>query len=318
MRTRRDFLAASSATLVMSMGMASPIPGVLSPVSNQSPAGKSVIDWSYGMRPLFCIAYIDPGIKSQQGQEEQVAKYPIALVPQDDRAHFRLWREKVRRLNPTIKMLAYQMVIEETTVPGPGHDVMRSAHNSWFQRGGISPTVTYRTSTSAKRKRIFDPRLDEWQEKFLSACDKTLRSDDYAGLFLDQCTIYRSIIGNPIVYRAMEGALQKALLALREIHPKKIIIGNSRNSWLGLNGEMNESRPKDLERETRILPGRVSSRLELFHFYMQNHHDTESARKLFLLALKNKAFFGVNVNAQTVREYDFINEVLGEYVIQAS
>jgi len=316
--TRRGFLAASSATLMMPMGMAAPIPDILFPASNQPYAGKPLIDWSYGMRPLFCIAYIDPGIKSQQGQEEQVAKYPIALVPQDDRAHFRWWRERVRRLNPNIKMLAYQMVIEETTVPGPGHDVMRSAEKSWFHRGEISPTVTYRTSTSAKRKRIFDPRLDEWQEKFLSACDQTLRSDDYAGIFLDQCTIYRSIIRNPIVYREMTDALQQTLLALRERHPSKIIIGNSRDSWLGLNGEMNESRPKDLKKETRILPDRGSSRLELFHYYMQNHHDTEAARKLFLLALENKAFFGVNVNAQTVREYKFIDEVLDDYIIKAS
>ena len=35
-------------------------------------------------------------------------------------------------------------------------------------------------------------------------------------------------------------------------------------------------------------------------------------------SIKNKAFFGVNVNAQTVREYKFIDEVLDDYIIKAS
>ena len=318
MITRRDFLAASSAALLSPMGMAVATSDVLSPLSNQASVGKTIIDWSYGMRPIFCIAYIDPGIKSQRGQELSVAKYPLALVPQDDRPHFRAWREKVRQYNPDIKLLAYQMVIEEPTVPGPGHDVYRNLEHVWVEYpGGFVPTVTYRTNVGA-RKRIFDPRNEKWREGFLKACNAVMESDDYDGLFLDQCTIYQKAALTEHVRDQMFVSLNNVLNDLRAQMPSKILIGNSRYSFPSLNGEMNESRPKELKKETRILAGREPRRLELFHYYMKNYQDTESAKKLFRLALENKAFFGVNVNAQTVKTYEFIDEILDEYIIKVS
>lgn len=77
------------------------------------------------LAPLYAVAYVNPLLPDQQGQETTVAKYPMALVPQDDREPFRKWRDQVRQLNPLIVLLGYQMTSLETTSPGPGHDRLR-------------------------------------------------------------------------------------------------------------------------------------------------------------------------------------------------
>jgi hypothetical protein len=269
--------------------------------------------WSHGMPPLFCTAYIDPGIDSQKGQERFVAKYPLALVPQDDRKHFRRWRDDVRNINPEIKLLAYQMVIEETTVPGPGHDFLRQVKDSWVSYpGGYTPTVTFRTAVGKRDHRIYDPRSNEWQNRFLEACHKTLNSYPYQGLFLDQCTVYAKAALIPSVRDEMHAALQSALYELRKAHPDKIIIGNSRYSWGGLNGEMNESRPLDMAKESSHYQWHVKPRYELFHYYMNSHLD-EVAKDLFVKAISNQMFYGAGINAQTVRWYPFMDDVLSEH-----
>ena len=313
--TRRDFLAASSAALLTPMGMAAPIPDILSPASNQPYADNSLIDWSYGMRPLFCIAYIDPGIKSQQGQERSVAKYPLALVPQDDRPHFRAWRKKVRQYNPNIKLLAYQMVIEETTVPGPGHDVYRNLKNVWVKYpGGYVPTVTYTTNVGA-RKKIFDPRNEMWREGFLKACEAVMNSDEYDGLFLDQCTVYQKAALTVDVRDQMLASLNHALNDLRVRMPRKILIGNSSSSFPALNGEMNESRPSNLAKETSVDLQRRVPRLELFHYYHKQDYSESEIEAMFKLAISNRAFFGCSISAQSVRWLNYFDRILRDYRI---
>lgn len=277
---------------------------------------KQIIDWSYGHKPLFCIAYIDPGIEVQKGQEAEVAKYPIALVPQDNRLRFRRWRDKVRRLNPDIKLLAYQMVIEETGIPGPGHELMRTLEDPWVRYpGGIVPTVTFATNVSGKRKRIFDPRRELWQQAFIQACQSTLASDDYDGLFLDQCTVYNKAALDPRVKREMLNALGATLDTLRSTLPNELIIGNSHYSWPALNGEMNENRPKRAAKEFLIDARRKVPRMELFHKYYRDGETSDELKDYFNLALKNKAFFGCALNAQTARWLPMFDQVLANYEI---
>ena len=88
--------------------------------------------------PLYCIAYITPDAPGQGGQEAAVARYPLAIVPQEDRSAFRRWRDAVRTLNPNIVLLGYQMVHEEPLTPGPGHDELRKASHSWCSISTLS------------------------------------------------------------------------------------------------------------------------------------------------------------------------------------
>ncbi len=280
-------------------------------------ANQNIIDWSYGMKPLFCVAYIDPGIKGQEGQEAAVAKYPIAIVPQDDRKRFRVWRERVRQLNPDIKLLGYQMVIEETSVPGPGHRHLNKVDNGWVESPtGHTPTVTYRTNVSEKRKRIYDPRKKSWQDGFLESCLSLTESGDFDGLFLDQCTVYLAASLSPSTRTEMRESLGKTLFQLRALLPRTLIVGNSSYSWPALNGEMNEGRSKDLPKECAVDAARIVPRLEMFQFYYSEKTKHKVA-DMFRLALQNRAFFGSTVNAQTAGWLVEFDNVLGQYDITA-
>ena len=105
--------------------------------------------------PLFCTAYITPDVPDQAGQENLVARYPLAIVPQDNRYASRRWRDSIKNLNPDICFLGYQMVMEETTSPGPGHKRLSDLKGAWSRYPwGTIPTV----GPSWKRRRIFDPR----------------------------------------------------------------------------------------------------------------------------------------------------------------
>lgn len=276
----------------------------------------NVIDWSWGMKPFFCVAYINPGIKSQKNQEKHIAKYPIAIVSQGTQKYYLEWLDRIVGINPKIKLLGYQMVIEETLNPGPGHDILRSAKNAWVTYpDGTIPTVTYRTNVKNTRKRIYDPRSNSWQRKFIDGCSAVLDSYRFDGLFLDQCTVYSGAAKNKDDFRGMMDSLNEALILLRERYPEKIIIGNSKYNWTALNGELNESRPNKIiaEMDTEFI--RNVKRLEMFHLYTQESYSDEFIKKLIRDAFASKAFFGCSPNAQNVRWLSVFDDVLKEYSI---
>lgn len=203
--------------------------------------GKRVEQMRSGKK-LFSVAYIDPAIPIQQNQEEEVAKFPLILVPQDIRSHHVKWRDKIRGFNPNIVMLAYQMTIEEITVPGPGHDIMRAfGDHAWV----LDPDgVPYSVEISpGKFRKMYDPRTPGWKEMIVEACGVTLKSYDYDGLFLDQCTIFRKVAPDTGTFNSMMEALRDTLQAIRKAYPNVILVGNSKYHWPMLNGQMNENRP---------------------------------------------------------------------------
>ena len=256
--------------------------------------------------PLFCTAYITPDAPGQEGQESLVAKYPLALVPQDHRMHFRKWRDRVKRIHPEIVLLGYQIVIEETTVPGPGHDELRKIVNSWATYpNGFVPTV----GPLSKRRRIFDPRTEEWQEGFLTACQATLASYPYEGLFLDQCTIFRKSHPSRQEKVKMEVALQKALVELRKEFPNKLFVGNCRDNWQGLNGEMVEGRKASPE-ELRRISGHILPKLDLFASRLMHDNDIATVKRDMTFAHANHAFYGASVDYQHVLWFDIFDEVV--------
>ncbi len=308
---RRDFLGAMAAASIPDMIIAALHGGS----EQAAESAKAVIDWSGGVPPLFCVAYIDPGIDSQKQQEGRVARYPMAIVPQDDREHFVAWRDKVREINPDIKLFGYQMVIEETTVPGPGHEVLRRADRAWIKfPGGYAPVVTQKLCDGRTRDyRIFDPRVKQWQDLFIESCLTTLESYSYQGLFLDQCTIFNKAAPVSSMKEEMIDALNVTLSNLRKEVGNKILIGNSSLSWTALNGEMNESRPEDMYDEFNENVQHYKPRVEMY----MNRISSEKARmtisSMFERAIKYKAYFGVSENYQTVKWYDEFDKVLDRY-----
>ena len=251
---------------------------------------------------LFCVAYVSPQPR-RDNQEAIVAKYPLAIVPQDIRPHFVKWRNKVRSINPDIWLLGYLNIHTESAVPGPGHDRLRRVKDAWsVYPWGKVPTAP--SGSIPKGARIYDYRNPEWRLAFLEACYVTLKSYPYQGLFLDNCTVYN--IASPIVSvrEEMKASLQRVLLALRRIFPTTIFVGNSHFSWSGLNGEMNEGRPQDIATEFAPFPGHVDPRLELFLTMLKSKNDIATLKRDIALSKSYGACYGASVTGTQVLWFD--------------
>jgi hypothetical protein len=260
--------------------------------------------------PLFCVAYITPDAPGQGNQEWAVARYPLTLVPQDIRPPYRKWRDKVKHINPRIYMLGYLVAIEQSLVPGPGHDKLREIKNSYcVYPDGFVPTVPEPYGAM----RVFDPRNKEWQGKFLEACHATLASYPYDGLFMDHCTIFNIASPVPSVKEEMRVALQETLLILRKEFPNILLVGNSHYSWNGLNGEMNEGRPSDIKKELEPFAGHVLPRVELVLASLKDKYDLETVKKQMLLAHSHGGFYGASIDGQHILWFDIFDEVISEY-----
>ena len=305
--TRRNFLkwsmggiASLSSTLVISK---SPIAQVV-PVSSNSQIGS--------IPPLYCVAYINPDLPNQANQEAVIARYPLTLVPQDMRVTHVRWRDHIKHLNSNISMLGYQQVITETSIPGPGHEVMRRVKDAWCAYpGGMTPRGSL--GRSREDPRLFDPRKGEWQEAFLEACRTTLQSYPYAGLFLDNCTVFEMAHPVPAVKSEMRQALQATLLRLREEFPKVILIGNSSYNWKGLNGEMNESRPKKMIEELASFDGHALPAMDLYVSMLTDSNDVARVRREMVVAHSQGASYGACVDYQHVLWFDAFDEIMAKY-----
>ncbi len=262
--------------------------------------------------PLFCTAYITPDAPGQGGQEAMVAKYPLANVPQDNSIIFRRWRDKVKSLNPEILMLGYQMVIQETKVPGPGHNRLNRVKNSFCTYpGGYAPTVP--GAFPGDLSRVFDPRTIEWRNGFLDACSETLASYPYDGLFLDQCTVFTKAAPLPWERKEMLEALRETLLELRKRHPQAILVGNSSHSFAGLNGEMNEGRLNDIPKEMAPFAGHAQPRVELLQTIIRRADDVDTVMSDMAIAHSYGAFYGACVEGTHVLWFDVFDEVISSY-----
>lgn len=262
--------------------------------------------------PLFCFAYIDPSIPSHANQESIIARYPLTIVPQDVRPMYIQWRNRIKHLNPNILMLGYQMVIEETTVPGPGHEVLRSVKDSWCTYpGGYLPTV--QVKPGPRNFRIYDPRKPEWQDSFLASCRATLQSYPYDGLYLDQCTVFEIAHLLPAVKAEMRQSLQVTLLRLRREFPDTILIGNSSYNWQGLNGELNEGRPEKMLEELAPFDGHAQPTMDLYESLLKDPNDIEKVKREMALAHSRGAYYSAAVDNQHVLWFDAFDEVMAKY-----
>lgn len=305
MNRRQLVVGASSATLVSlfpSAGQTQVDLGKLALRAAASHRGRLI-------PPLYTIAYIEPDRPSERGQEEIVAKYPMALVPQDDRPRYRQWRDDIKKINPEIVFLAYQMTIEEASQSGrgPGHNLMdRVVKESWIKWPWGTPVRVGRTP-----RRIFDPRSAEWKAAFLDACDLTLASYPYDGLFLDQCSVFGAHHPLESVRREMRAHLQEVITELRKRHPEAILVGNSTYNWSGLNGEMSENRESHFASELAPFPGHYSPNINLALVQLDGElgHDVDVRTKL-LSALSLGAFFSASVSSRRVSWFPVYDELL--------
>lgn len=261
--------------------------------------------------PLFCTAYINPTVPKQKGQESIVARYPIALVPQDVGIEFKQWRDRVKGLNPSILLLGYHNVNKTSVIPGPGHDKQRELENSWCTYpNGFIPTVL----SSGANVRLFDMRKKEFQDNFLEACRAVLNSYPYDGLFLDNCTVFPICHPDEGVRAEMRQALQNTLTILRKEFSTQILVGNSSYHWSGLNGEMNEGRPNNMD-ELNPYGGHVAPRIQMYLSQLSHSHDIAFMKKEMARAYSHGAFFGASLRADFSQAlwFDEFDDVIAEF-----
>ncbi len=304
---RRKFIT-SIATLTSAQLLSIPSLTTAAPVTTLGPEAKRRAGKISTMPRLFCTAYITPNAPGQGNQEHLAAKYPLIIVPQDTSKQFVEWRDKVRQLNPDIIMLGYQVVIEETTVPGPGHDRIRELKKDIWSK---YPDCSYPTvGPSYKQRRLVDPRDTDWENAFLEGCYRTLTSYDYDGLFLDQCDVFPIAHPQLEIRNEMRYALQSTLLKLRAIIPNSIIVGNTKNSWSGLNGEMNEARSDEILDELKQFAHHKKPVVELVQTRLSGNLDKNKIISDMALAHSKGAFYGAAYDYQHILWIDEFDEII--------
>jgi hypothetical protein len=272
--TRRTFLTGSAAALAVPT-LAGPgiAGGILEPVAREI-INKNLVTRLKAAPKLFCIAYIEPSIRDQSGQEATIARFPLVIVPQDNLSHHRAWRKRIKELNPDIVMLVYHQSNTQVTLRGPGHDRMRALGDEGLllTRSGrpLSVRIGQRTT------QVYDPRSDAWQAAHLEASQLAIQSDDYDGLFMDNFTVFSSAILTSAPLSAQLAALQDVTARMRALWPDKLLVANSRYRFDELNGEMCENRPRDWASQLAPHEGHWQPHLNLANVLLPA--DTDPAR----------------------------------------
>lgn len=271
------------------------------------------VTWTAPFAPLFCIAYVSEKSSENPAIRQTVARFPLVVVGQDVTRTFSAWRSAIREINPRCRMLGYQVVIEESDIPGPGHELLvrraRAGRTFATYPNGFVPFVT----VSGRRMRIYDPRLSVWQEALIDACRATLSSYAYDGLFLDQCTVFDLAHPSPEGREEMRRALSVVLQRLRAEFPDRLLIANASENWRGLNGELCENRPADLIAESRPHAGQAQPRIDLFHRTLEGtSHDSQIAKDL-ALCRRLGVGYGAAVNYQQPIWHPLFDAVMASY-----
>ncbi len=229
-------------------------------------------------------------------------------MPQDTSQRFVAWRDRVRALNSDIIFLGYQMTIGTTTVPGPGHEVLRRVSGpASFMRDFNGAARTF----GENKFNLYDPRSREWRERFLEACAVTLDSYSYRGLFLDQCSIFLSHGVVPSLRAELKAALAEMLVELRKRHPTSLIVANSAFDWPGVDGEMNERQKRNLEVELEPNPKHATPELNLGLVELDSDWgDSPELHKKLLRVLRAGELFSAARTYQRVPWFDIYDEVV--------
>ena len=224
------------------------------------------------------------------------AKYDVIAVNQSTNAGAKAWFDSVRALNPSIKILAYLIVSQEPgSAPGVGNTILMDV-NRWTAAQQdpwlVSPSLDIAAIQldTWKNRRLFDYRKAVWQTAFKDACRAILAAYAFDGLFFDNCT---AAWAKHVSYggAALTTSLQNVLLDVRREFPSKILIGNSVENWMGLNGEMNEGRLADLA-ELSPYTGQVVPNANVYYMGLQPTTTDAQIQDVFLQVKSYGAMFG--------------------------
>lgn len=231
---------------------------------DQSYWDKIDYSWSSTMPPIFVVAYGIP----LAAQWPIIAKYPLAVLDQGYHPEVYPRYDSIRDLNPDIKLIGYQVVLEHAAhQTGPGAAVVNATTDpSTYCINNTGSTITYVHGATTVNILVGQPitywngthdvklrdyRSPLWQAAFLSACDAILEAYPFDGLFLDNCgTLPMQAPGDDATQEEMQAALIGVIEQIRANHPDKIIIGNGpayyattfgREVPAALNGSMTET-----------------------------------------------------------------------------
>jgi hypothetical protein len=110
----------------------------------------------------------------------------------------------------------------------------------------------------------------------------------------------------------MKQALQDAVTVLRKEFPAYILVGNSSYHWRGLNGELNEGRPGDMD-ELNPFEGHVEPRMQLYQSLLRHSFDVGVMKKEMAKAHARGAFYGAAVDYQHALWFDEFDEVIAQF-----
>jgi hypothetical protein len=165
------------------------------------------------------------------------------------------------------------------------------------------------TYWSGQHHRLYDPRTPEFENSFLNACRAVLASYAFDGLFLDNCTVFQIANPLPSVHAEMIAALQRVLIALRQEFPNALIVGNSRESWRGLNGEMNEGRSSDLMHQINASVPHNAPSMNMYLSILKDPQDASTVRLEAQRTIALGAFYGANVDSTKVLWFEEFDEI---------
>lgn len=237
------------------------------------------------------------------------AKYDMLIVKQTPIAggssytSFMQWLGIIKGINPGIKILSYIIVAQEPGffAPGVGNSILMN----WptYAPYGMEPWLMTPAGDIAaitedwKVRRLFDYRKTVWKDLFKQSVQAIMNTYPFDGLFFDNCTAsWSKHIPNQ---QALSDALQQTLLDIRYLYPGKWFIGNCVENWMGLNGEMNESRPSQSS-ELEPVNGQIVPNLNCYYMGVTvstPDNDIVAGRSL---AESKGAWFGVYDPARAV------------------
>jgi hypothetical protein len=116
----------------------------------------------------------------------------------------------------------------------------------------------------------------------------------------------------------MRHALQAILLQLRAEFRQAIFIANSSETWSGVNGEMNEGRPQQMEAELASFSGHAEPQMDMYQTILKDPSDTETLRTEMAKVHALGGYYGANVDSTRVLWFEEFERVVDSYKTRPS
>ena len=125
------------------------------------------------------------------GSVENAAGYDALVVSQEITPSYIDFRDRVKTLNPDIKIIGYHMVAFKHPANTPSDKVMFDAGAAYLMDGADPVTLAFNASHDVT---MFDYRNAKWQTAFVHACEVLMATYPYDGIMLDNCSVWDWVI----------------------------------------------------------------------------------------------------------------------------